>query len=236
LKFLTAGALGIMLTFFFQSLSWYRDANLRRVEKNVENALQAFDQVTLMIADRWYATFRMIQGLSLDPQPRDFDERVRNYARAVADWNLKSDLMLSRLEVFYDLPRKVAKTVSLRNISQVDCTREFFQNDAGEPIQGLEPRSFKARFIALSHCFRGVHSELLPLLQEIEQGRPRPRPDLKATIEKVQKKSDDLFTHANVLRGSLLGETVKFRNDDSALNIIPKHMVRPRFMHDDKEQ
>jgi hypothetical protein len=64
LKLIIVGLLGGLLAYFFNWLSWRRDVEVRRVEANIVAARQVMEDVTLLITDRWYATFRVSAALS----------------------------------------------------------------------------------------------------------------------------------------------------------------------------
>ena len=228
LKLIIVGLLGGLLAYFFNWLSWRRDVEIRRVEANIVAARQVMEDVTLLITDRWYATFRISAALSSASRDSSADDdRVRHYRRAVIDWNLKSDLMLTRLEMFFDRPRNVAQTVSLKQISQIDCGREFFRTKTGAPIAGLNERTFKAPFIALSHGFADIHPDIQPLLQGSEVKQLPDGPQLASTYRTLSKKRDDLFVHANVFRANLLSEALALQNKQYDLQFIPSHLLKP---------
>jgi hypothetical protein len=228
IKFLAVGIVTACLTAWWQYTGWYRDTTTRRLEKNVENALKAYDDVILLASERWYRSYRVTQAVKTPP--KDYDERASNYIKALAEWNIKSDLMITRLELFSDRPAGYTKPVSLRDIGKADCNKSSVENYEGldgKAITELDPRSLKTRFIFLSHCYRQYHDGIRELMSGVENGRQtKPSAEVDALLKTVTKQGDDLFTHANVMRSAIISEAAKLRSDNSALKFIPSSLVK----------
>jgi hypothetical protein len=228
IKFLAVGVITACLTAWWQYTGWYRDTTTRRLEKNVENALKAYDDVILLTSERWYRSYRITQGVK-NPS-KDYEDRVKDYTRAVADWNIKSDLMITRLELFSDRPAGYTNPVTLRDIGRADCSRssvEGYEDKEGKTIAALDPRSLKTRLIFVGHCFRQYHDGIRELMAGVDNARQtKPAAEVEVLVKTVTKQSDDIFTHANVMRSAIISEAAKLRSDNSALTFIPASLVK----------
>jgi hypothetical protein len=135
IKLLTVGLLGSILSAAFGYATWVRDKRLARLESNITDAEQIHMDAVALAHERWYRGFRLLDELSQSVSPRaGHEDRLKeaetSYEDVLVKWNVADGTMLSRIDMAVDSALGNSTLVSLKDISKVDCHKQFLQDAA----------------------------------------------------------------------------------------------------------
>ena len=210
IKLLTVGVLGSILSAAFGYVTWVRDKRLARLEGNITNAEQIHTDAIALAHERWYRGFRLLDELSQSVSPRQgHDDHLKaaatSYEDVLVKWNVADGTLLSRIDMAVDSALGNSVLVSLKDISKVDCHREFFQDTNGQEIAELNRLSVKTWHIAMSHCFIELNDAIRKVHEHLDdKGVPDNTKSFREDLKTAQMTSSDVYVNQSLYRTNFL--------------------------------
>jgi hypothetical protein len=220
-KLLTVGLLGSILSAAFGFVTWVRDKRLARLEANIADAEQIHTDAIALAHERWYRGFRLLDELSQSAPPRaGHQERLKDaekfYEDVVVKWNVTDGTLLSRIDMAVDSALGNSTLVSLRDISKVNCHKQFFQDDGGQEIPELNRLSVKTWHIAMSHCFIELNDAIQKVRDHLDdKGVPEDIKNFQEDVKNAQETSSDVYVNESLYRTNFLQRLKELKTNEA---------------------
>jgi hypothetical protein len=221
IKLLTVGLLGSLLSAAFGYVTWVRDKRLARLEANINDAEQIHTDAIGLAHERWYRGFRLLDELSQSVSPHSghgdrLNEAEKSYEDVLVKWNVSDGTLLSRIDMAVDGALGNSTLVSLRDISKVDCHKQFFQDAAGQEIIELNRLSVKTWHIAMSHCFIELNDSIRKVRGDLDdKGVPVNTKSFLEDVKNAQMMSSDFYVNESLYRTNFLQRLKELKTNEA---------------------
>ena len=87
--FILTGVVGTMVTSWIQQRGWAWQNHVAKIEKDTQNALTAYQNVSDLINARWHATYGMVRAIERGAGGDEWKAARDEYAAADKDWAIR---------------------------------------------------------------------------------------------------------------------------------------------------
>ena len=157
LGFILTGVLGGTVTTWIQQRGWAWQNRVAKIDKDVSNALGAYQGASDLINARWHATWRLTRAIERDVGPDEWKSARDEFAGAERDWAIRYTNVARDVAFNVDTPFGVDYRDQLKLIWTFDCDHFAIGPDG---VAGLDGRSARVLLDLVNHCSALVKDDL----------------------------------------------------------------------------
>ena len=185
--FILTGVLGTMVTTWIQQRGWAWQNRVSKIDKDTDNALNAYRSASELVNARWQATYRIVRALERRAGAEEWKGARDNFAAADRDWSLRYTNVARELEFYVDTPFGLDPYAKLGAVWNLTCADYALKtHDSG----GVEARSARAIIEIVNHCQGRVKNGIESILDAVPAAEANAAP---ATAPPVEKPVIDAF-------------------------------------------
>lgn len=210
--FILTGVLGTMVTTWIQQRGWAWQNRVSKIEKDTENALNAYRSASELVNQRWHSTYRVVRALERKAGPDEWKGARDGFYAADRDWALRYTNVAREIEFYVDTPFGLEPSAKLGAVWGLPCTDYALKRSN----TGIETESARAIMEIVNHCQGRLKGELDALLD-----RPAPEsaalpPAEKPAIDSFYAQLDNLYRTNEALRCTIFERALTIRRSVSA--------------------
>jgi len=149
LGFILTGVLGGTVTTWIQQRGWAWQNRVAKIDKDVQNALAAYQGASDLINARWHATYRMTRALERDAAPDEWKGARDEFASAERDWAIRYTNVARDVAFYVDTPFGKDGRDQLKLVWPFNCDGYAFAPDSPS---GLDDSSARVTLELVNHC------------------------------------------------------------------------------------
>ena len=157
LGFILTGVLGGTVTTWIQQRGWAWQNRVAKIDKDVSNALAAYQGASDLINARWHATWCLTRAIERDVGPDEWTAARDEFTGAERDWAIRYTNVARDVAFNVDTPFGVDYRDQLKLIWTFDCDHFAFGSDG---VAGLDGRSARVLLDLVNHCNGLVKDDL----------------------------------------------------------------------------
>ena len=157
LGFILTGVLGGTVTTWIQQRGWAWQNRVAKIDKDVANALGAYQGASDLINARWHATYRLTRAIERDVAPEEWKAARDEFAGADRDWAIRYTNVARDVAFNVDTPFGVDYREQVKLIWTFACDSYAFGADG---VAGLDGRSARVLLDLVNHCNALVKDDL----------------------------------------------------------------------------
>jgi hypothetical protein len=104
LGFILTGVLGGTVTTWIQQRGWAWQNRVAKIDKDVQNALAAYQGASDLINERWHATYRMTRAHEREVPPDEWKGARDEFSAADRDWAIRYTNVARDVAFYVDAP------------------------------------------------------------------------------------------------------------------------------------
>jgi hypothetical protein len=149
LGFILTGVLGGTVTTWIQQRGWAWQNRVAKIDKDVQNALAAYQGASDLINARWHATYRMTRAIERDAPPDEWKGARDEFAGAERDWAIRYTNVARDVAFYVDTPFGRDSREQLKLVWPFGCDNYAYGPDGPA---GLDSGSARVTLELVNHC------------------------------------------------------------------------------------
>ena len=208
--FMLTGILGTMVTTWIQQRGWAWQNRVTKIDKDTENALNAYRSASELVNLRWHATYRMVRGLERRSSGEEWKTARDGFFNADREWALRYTNVAREIEFYVDTPFGMEPSAKLGAVWNLTC------NDYGlkSPNSGVDSTSARVIVEIINHCAGRIKGEIDVIMDRTPSGDAAASTSpvvQKAEIESFYQQLDHLYRTNEALRCTIFERALTMR-------------------------
>ena len=155
--FVLTGVVGTMVTSWIQQRGWAWQNHVAKIEKDTQNALTAYQNVSDLINARWHATYGMVRAIERAESGDEWKAARDEYAAADKDWAIRYTSDARDIAFYVDTPFGFETKDKLALVWPLPCTK-YALGEAGGA--GLDASTARVVLEIVNHCIGRVSADI----------------------------------------------------------------------------
>jgi hypothetical protein len=206
--FILTGVIGTMVTTWIQQRGWAWQNRVSKIEKDTENALNAYKSASELVNLRWHATYRMVRALERKASGDEWKGAREGFAAADRDWGLRYTNVAREIEFYVDTPFGIDPNAKLGAVWNLTCTDYALKNFGAN---GVDARSARAIIEIVNHCQGRVKNAIDAICDAATDVTAAAPPVEKPFIDTIYAQLDHLYRTNEALRCTIFERALTMR-------------------------
>ncbi len=213
LGFILTGVLGGTVTTWIQQRGWAWQNRVAKIDKDVQNALAAYQGASDLINSRWHATYRMTRVVEHDVSADEWKGARDEFAVAERDWAIRYTNVARDVAFYVDTPFGVDYREPLKAVWPFNCDSYAFGPGASS---GIDASSARVALELVNHCNALTKDDLEKVL-DTQSGAPPKLDDVarKALVTHSYQRLDAVYRTNEALRCIIFQRALAIRANEA---------------------
>ena len=211
--FILTGVLGTMVTTWIQQRGWAWQNRVSKIEKDTENALNAYRSASELVNLRWHATYRLVRALERHVGGEEWKAARDGFYSADRDWALRYTNVAREIEFYVDTPFGLEPDAKLGAVWNLNCSDYALKKfNAG----GIDVSSARVIMEVVNHCQGRIKGEIDSLLDQTPVETTTAPPVEKPAVDSFYAQLDHLYRTNEALRCTIFERALTVRRSVTA--------------------
>jgi hypothetical protein len=212
--FILTGVVGTMITTWIQQRGWAWQNHVARIEKDTQNALTTYQNVSDLINARWHATYGMVRAIERGESGDEWKAARDEYAAADKEWAIHYTSVARDVSFYVDTPFGFETKDKLSRVWPLPCSKFELGEGAGA---GLDASTARVVLEVINHC-AGVVSDEINKAVDVGAGAPQKLDAAarKAFADSAYPKLDAVYKTNEALRCVIFARALLIRGNLAA--------------------
>jgi hypothetical protein len=207
--FILTGVVGTMVTSWIQQRGWAWQNHVAKIEKDTQNALTAYQNVSDLINARWHATYGMVRAIERGAGGDEWKAARDEYAAADKDWAIRYTSVARDIAFYVDTPFGFETKDKLSLVWPLPCTK-FALGEAGGA--GLDASTARVVLEVINHCTGLVSAEIDKTVDAASGAPPKLDAATRKTFaDSAYPKLDAIYKTNEALRCVIFARSLAIR-------------------------
>ena len=213
LGFILTGVLGGTVTTWIQQRGWAWQNRVAKIDKDVQNALAAYQGASDLINSRWHATYRMTRAIERDAAPDEWKGARDEFSSAERDWAIRYTNVARDVAFYVDTPFGLDYREQVKLVWPFGC--DGYAYGAGG-LAGLDGASARVTLELVNHC-NALTKDALEKAVDTQTGAP-PSLDTaarKTLVSQAYQRLDAIYRTNEALRCVIFARALAIRQSEA---------------------